>query len=261
MSSSHVVSTLAASRQYHSGPDGLRGVHGLDLTVDPGEIVGLAGLSGCGKSTALRLIAGIERPDSGSVFFDGHDIWAGVRGASPRLPRPGYVMPVFQDPSSSLDPRWPIFRSVTEPMTVRRRMSRAERIEAARELVARVGLEQLDVHSLPSQLSGGQCQRMAIVRALAGKPALLVADEPTASLDVTSAAGIMHLLRQTADAGTSIVIVSHDRRILSSLADQVLRLEHGHVVPSNSAASAPGGGAHPVNRRATSVEKGAGKSR
>ena len=85
------------------------------------------------------------------------------------------------------------------------------------------------MHALPSQLSGGQCQRVAIVRALAGGPALLVADEPTASLDVTSAAGIMHLLRRTADAGTAIVVVSHDQRVLETLADRILRLEDGQV--------------------------------
>lgn len=239
-----VVGTVKASRHYYEGADGFRGLRDLDLAVEPGEIVGLSGFSGCGKSTALRMIAGIERPDSGQVLFHGQDIWAGVRGHAPRLPRPGYVMPVFQDPTSSLDPRWPIYRSITEPMTVRRRMSRSDRISAARELVARVGLEHLEVDVLPSQLSGGQCQRVAIVRALAGQPALLVADEPTASLDVTSAAGIMRLLRDTADEGTSIVVVSHDRRILSSLADRVLPLVDGRVVTEEAAGEPVLAGAH-----------------
>jgi len=229
-----VVSTVDATRLFQEGREGVRGVYGLDLSVQPGEILGLSGMSGSGKSTALRLVAGIERPDVGTVAFDGHDIWTGTRGNTPRLPRAGYVMPVFQDPTSSLDPRWPVYRSLTEPMTVRNKMSKAERIDAARDLVARVGLEHMDVHSLPSQLSGGQCQRVAIVRALSGGPALLVADEPTASLDVTSAAGIMHLLRRTADAGTAIVIVSHDRRVLSALADRALRLEDGHVAPARA---------------------------
>ena len=228
-----VVRTIAATRVYQEGPHGVRGVCDFDLSVAPGEIVGLSGRSGSGKSTALRLVSAIERPDSGRVEFGGRDVWAGVRGSSPQLPRTGYVMPVFQDPTSSLDPRWAIYRSVTEPMTVHRRLSRAERVAAARTMLEGVGLDHVDVHALPSQLSGGQCQRVAIVRALSGGPALLVADEPTASLDVTSAAGIMHLLRRTADAGTAIVVVSHDQRVLETLADRILRLENGQVVQAD----------------------------
>ena len=202
-----VVQALDAGRLYEQGPHGVRGVHGLDLEVMPGEVVGLAGRSGSGKSTALRLLAGMERPDRGSITFGGQPAWNASRGRHPHLPRPGFVMPVFQDPANSLDPRWPVYRSVTEPLTVRHKMTRKQRIDRARELVCDVGLDQLDVTVLPSQLSGGQCQRVAIVRALAGNPALLVADEPTAALDVTSAAGIMHLLRRTADAGTAMIIV------------------------------------------------------
>lgn len=227
-----VVKALNAGRVYDQGPHGVRGVHGLNFEVMPGEVVGLAGRSGCGKSTALRLLAGMERPDRGSIDFGGKPAWNGSHRRHPNLPRPGFVMPVFQDPASSLDPRWPIYRSVTEPLTVRLKMTRKERIERAVELVCDVGLDQLDVTVLPSQLSGGQCQRVAIVRALAGNPALLVADEPTAALDVTSAAGIMHLLRNTADAGTAMIIVSHDRRILQALADRVVHLEDGHPVPA-----------------------------
>ena len=234
-----VVRTVGASRVYQEGPHGVRGVCDFDVSVAPGEIVGLSGRSGSGKSTALRLVAAIERPDSGRVEFGGRDAWAGVGGASPHLPRTGYVMPVFQDPTSSLDPRWPIYRSVTEPMTVHRRLTRAERVDAARTLLENVGLDHVDVHALPSQLSGGQCQRVAIVRALAGGPALLVADEPTASLDVTSAAGIMHLLRRTADTGTAIVVVSHDRRVLATLADRIVRLENGQVVQPDRGRARP----------------------
>ncbi|WGX99283.1 dipeptide/oligopeptide/nickel ABC transporter ATP-binding protein [Nocardioides sp. L-11A] len=223
-----VVRTVAATRLYQEDAQGIRGVRGLDLHVRPGETVGLSGLSGCGKSTALRLVAGIERPDSGSVLFGGVDVW-GTRRSRGRL-RPGYVMPVFQDPTSSLDARWPIWRSVTEPLTVGRRLARAERAELAQGLLAEVGLGHLDVHALPSQLSGGQCQRVAIARALAGRPALLVADEPTASLDVTSAAGILHVLRRTAASGTAVVIVSHDRRVLGALCDRTVRMAAGAVV-------------------------------
>ncbi|SEF18959.1 dipeptide/oligopeptide/nickel ABC transporter ATP-binding protein [Jiangella alba] len=201
----------------------------LTVAVHPGEIVGVTGASGCGKSTTLRLLAGLEQPHAGTVRLGGADIWA--EGRTPRPPRPGYVMPVFQDPVASLDRRWPIWRSVTEPLTVGRpRMSKQERMAAAREHLARLSLDHLDVRCLPTQLSGGQCQRVAIARALVAGPALVVADEPTASLDVTTAAGVTRVLREAADQGTALVIVSHDQDRLSVLADRILRMNRGRVV-------------------------------
>lgn len=121
------------------------------------------------------------------------------------------------------------------PLTVgRERMSSAERREVARQHLARVGLEHLDERSLPVQLSGGQAQRVAIVRAVAAEPALVVADEPTASLDVTTAAGVTRVLREAADLGIALVVVSHDQDRLAVMSDRLIRMEDGRVVHEES---------------------------
>lgn len=241
-----VVEGVGLFRAYQDGRHTVPAVHDVTVTVHAGQILGITGSSGCGKSTTLRLLAGMEQPDRGTVSIGGVDIWRGRR-REPRMPRPGFVMPIFQDPVASLDRRWPIWRSITEPLTVgRERLSAAERRELARHHLARVGLAHVDERSLPAQLSGGQAQRVAIVRALAAKSELVVADEPTANLDVTTAAGVTRLLREAADTGIALVIVSHDQDRLAVLCDRLLYMERGHVAKEEilrgaSLATAPPG--------------------
>jgi len=194
---------------YRAGPPVLVGV---DLTVRAGEVVGICGPSGQGKTTLLRALAGLHRPAAGTIRLGDLDVWEGPR---PRRPRPGYVMPVFQDVSASVDPRWPVWRSVAEAGATRADVER---------LFASVGLAETHLDVRPKQLSGGQRQRVAIARALAGKPALIVADEPTAALDPTVAAGVVRLLREVANTGCAVVVASHDEARLRSFADRVLRV-------------------------------------
>lgn len=225
-----VVDGTGLWRTYEDRGHDVSAVADVSVAVRAGQVLGITGPSGCGKSTTLRLLAGLERPDRGVVRIDGHDIWQEAR-RGPRLPRPGFVMPIFQDPVASLDPRWPIWRSITEPLTVDKpRMNSSERRKLARKHLAQVGLEHLDERSVPAQLSGGQAQRVAIVRALVAEPALVVADEPTANLDVTTAAGVTRVLRQAADLGIAMVVVSHDQVRLALLSDQLIRMENGQVV-------------------------------
>ena len=179
---------------------------GVDLTVHRNEIVGLVGPSGVGKTSLLHTLAGLRAPAAGIIRY-----------ADRSTPPPGYVMAIFQDASASLDPRWPIWRTVAEPDPTGDR-------DTAVRLLSRVGLSALDSSSRPGELSGGQQQRVAIARALAARPVLLVADEPIARLDPTTAAGICILLRELADEGTAIVVASHDRARLASLADRLVRL-------------------------------------
>ncbi|MEV0617704.1 ATP-binding cassette domain-containing protein [Nonomuraea sp. NPDC050404] len=196
-----------------------------DLTVRRGEVVGVVGPSGSGKSTLLRLLSGQERPDSGDVLAEGEPLWRGARQRSPRVPRRGWVMPVFQDPVTSLDPRRPLWRTITEPLVLRgERLGRAQRRRRAAAALEQVGLGHIDVTRKPGSLSVGECQRVAIVRAVIANPGLIVADEPTASLDVESAATIASLLRALADEGAAVLVVSHDERRLRSYADRVLRM-------------------------------------
>jgi peptide/nickel transport system ATP-binding protein len=191
-------------------------VDGVDLDVAAGEVVGVIGRSGSGKSTLARLVGGMERPDAGTVHLHGN--------------RPGFVMPVFQDPVASLDRRWPLWRTLAEPRRARgERHSRRRLRDLAAEALDRVGLAGVDVDRVPGTLSTGQAQRVAIARALLARPALLIADEPTASLDVAAATAIAALLRTIADDGAALLVVSHEEARLRSYADRVIRMRAGRL--------------------------------
>jgi peptide/nickel transport system ATP-binding protein len=211
-----VAEAVGVSRRYGRGAGAVTAVDGVDLAVRAGEVVGVVGPSGSGKSTLARLLAGMERPDAGSVRLGG-------RPATERAAlRPGFAMPVFQDPVGGLDRRWPLWRTLTEPVLARgERPSRSERRALAAEALAGVGLADVDPDRIPGSLSVGQAQRVAVARALVAQPALLVADEPTAGLDVAAAGAVAALLRGAADAGAGVLVVSHDLVRLRSIADRV----------------------------------------
>ncbi|MDY7106857.1 MAG: ATP-binding cassette domain-containing protein [Actinomycetota bacterium] len=220
------------AKSYTTG--GGRTVHAVrptSLDVRAGEVLGLVGPSGAGKSTMLRLLAGMERPDTGTLRAGDHSIW-GASGPA-RMPRRGFAMPIFQDPVASLDPRWPLWRTLTEPLVIATgRRRRAERRELAAEELDSLGLDDIDVDRLPGSLSVGQCQRVAVLRALIAEPTVLAADEPTASLDVEAARAVSDLLRVAADRGTAVLVVSHDEPRLRSYADRVLHMVDGHLPDS-----------------------------
>ena len=211
--------------RYGPGPRDGALLTGASFVVWPGEIVGIRGASGCGKSSLLRVLAGLMRAASGSVYLGGTP----VKG--PR--RDGHVMPISQDSGGSLDPRWPIWRSITEPLMARQRRphpDRRSRRAVARERLESVNLGTLDLDARPRELSGGQRQRVAILRALVAAPALLLADEPTAALDVSVSAAVLGLLHATAQSGVAIVVASHDRSSLEVLCDRVFEFEGSSLV-------------------------------
>jgi peptide/nickel transport system ATP-binding protein len=162
----------------------------------------------------------IQKPTQGEVRY--HDT------PVTKMVRTGYVMTVEQNTTSALDPRWPIWKTITEPLAAKHRTahpSASRRRAVATEQLATVGLESLDIEARPAELSGGQRQRVAILRALIAQPSLLVADEPTAALDVSVSAGILQLLSAAADAGLAIIVASHNRAGLQVLCDRVFELD------------------------------------
>ncbi|MBF4602713.1 dipeptide ABC transporter ATP-binding protein [Curtobacterium sp. VKM Ac-2884] len=204
-------------------------VSGIDLDLRAGETVGLVGESGSGKSTIGRALAGLVPVVEGSVEVDGSDLRT-ARGRRLRDLR-SRVGIVFQDPASSLNPRQTIGWSIAEPLLVHGTASGADRAERVRELLTAVQLDPSWAERFPHQLSGGQRQRVAVARALALRPALVIADEPTSALDVTVQAAVLDLLAQLQDEfGFGMLLISHDLAVVRQLADEVVVLHDGRVV-------------------------------
>ncbi|MCS6562367.1 MULTISPECIES: dipeptide ABC transporter ATP-binding protein [Curtobacterium] len=204
-------------------------VSGIDLALHAGETVGLVGESGSGKSTIGRALAGLVPVVAGSVEVDGSDLRT-ARGRRLRELR-SRVGIVFQDPTSSLNPRQTIGWSIAEPLLVHGTDSAADRAERVRELLTAVQLDPTWAERFPHQLSGGQRQRVAVARALALRPALVIADEPTSALDVTVQAAVLDLLAGLQrEFGFGMLLISHDLAVVRQLADQVIVLRDGRVV-------------------------------
>ena len=208
-------------------------VSGIDLDLHAGETVGLVGESGSGKSTIGRALAGLVPVVAGSVEVDGSDLRT-ARGRRLRELR-SRVGIVFQDPASSLNPRQTIGWSIAEPLLVHGTDSAADRAERVRELLTAVQLDPTWAERFPHQLSGGQRQRVAVARALALRPALVIADEPTSALDVTVQAAVLDLLAVLQrEFGFGMLLISHDLAVVRQLADQVIVLRDGRVVERGS---------------------------
>ncbi|MET8824708.1 ABC transporter ATP-binding protein [Streptomyces sp. NPDC004610] len=234
-------------------------VHALtaaDLTIAPGETVGVVGESGCGKSTLAKVLVGVERPASGTVAFRGRDLWAMSPGER-RTVIGGSTGMIFQDPSTALNRRLTVRRILRDPLDVHARGDRAGREERVRELMALVGLPPALADALPGQLSGGQRQRVAIARALALDPELVVADEPTSALDVSVRAQILNLLLDLRERlGLALVFVSHDIQTVRRMSDRVITMYLGRIVEETPAARVTEHSRHPYTRALFSATPG-----
>ena len=202
-------------------PGPVTALAGLDLTVRYGEMVAVTGPSGCGKSTLLHLLAAIDSPTSGSVVVAGHDL-AHVHDLSRY--RREVVGLVFQ--FHNLLPQLPAVSNVELPM-FGAGLSKHQRRDRARELLGEVDLGQCEGR-LPTELSGGERQRVAIARALANEPQILLADEPTGSLDSASTERFLDLLSRLSGRGMTIVMVTHDRKVAAH-AHRVVEMRDGTV--------------------------------
>ncbi|MFE9607415.1 oligopeptide/dipeptide ABC transporter ATP-binding protein [Streptomyces sp. NPDC006012] len=229
---------------------------GADLTVAPGETVGVVGESGCGKSTLAKLLVGVERPTAGTVSFKGRDLWS-MPAAERRATVGASTGLVFQDPSTALNRRLPVRRILQDPLDVHGRGSRTGRVERVRELMSLVGLPRALADALPGQLSGGQRQRVAIARALALEPDLVVADEPTSALDVSVRAQILNLLLDLRERlGLALVFVSHDIQTVRRMSDRVITMYLGRIVEETPASRVTDRARHPYTRALFSATPG-----
>ena len=204
---------------------------GVDLRIWPGEIVGLVGETGSGKTTLARTVVGLVPPARGRIVFDGTTISQLRPRARRAVRRRGHVQLVFQDPLRSLDPDLTVDEIVGEGPRIR---GEADSAEIRRRVIAaleQVGLDATLLDRTPGQISGGQRQRVSIARALAADPRLLICDEPVRALDASSRNYILRLLQQLRDSlGLPIVVISHDLSSLAGIADRVVVLYRGRIV-------------------------------
>lgn len=204
-------------------------VKDVSLAVERGRTLGLVGESGSGKSTLGRCILGLVKPDAGQIRFDGVEVQALAGQRLQDFRR--RVQPVFQDPYGSLDPRWPVGRSVREALDCFHIGSSADRERRVLDLLARVGLNPALAGRLPRHLSGGQRQRVGIAAALASEPELIIADEPVSALDMSVQAQILNLfLDLQQDLGVATVFITHDLGVVQHVSDRVAVMRRGEIV-------------------------------
>ncbi|NNN33703.1 ABC transporter ATP-binding protein [Streptomyces sp. S3(2020)] len=200
----------------------------VGFTLEAGETLALNGPSGCGKSSTALAVLQLRRPDSGEVRFEGRELTALTeRELRPLRPR---MQPVFQDPYGSLSPRHRIRDAVAEPLKVQGRWTAADGPSRVAGLLDRVGLDPSYGDRFPHELSGGQCQRAGIARALASEPRLLVLDEPVSALDPSVRAGVLNLLADLQDElDLGYLFICHDRAVVRHFADRVLEMRDGRI--------------------------------
>ena len=233
--------------------DGVPVLRGVDLAVGAGEAVGLVGESGCGKSVtwlaALGLLPG-KAQVTGSVVLDGQELLGAPMAMLDQV-RGGQIAMIFQDPASSLNPVHRIGRQVGEALRLHRGMDGAAARAETRRLLDQVGIPDAGnrMDAYPHELSGGQNQRVMIAMALAGRPRLLVADEPTTALDVTIQAQILDLLATLrAETGMALVLISHDLGVVAETCDRVAVMYAGLVIEEVSSARLFDAPAHPYTQ-------------
>ena len=224
-------------KRFGTGRDAPWVLQDVNFSIQPGEIVGLAGESGSGKSTLARCVCGLLARDSGDVILNGEAMPLHYRAADFRRQAPQLQM-IFQDPLSSLNPRLTLEESLTEPLRLHTTLDRRARRTRAAEWLQRMGLQHHDLARYPHSFSGGQLQRLGIARALINSPSLLVCDEPVSALDVSVQAQIINLLldlRQ--ELGLSLLFIGHDLPMLRYLCDRVLFVREGTLHPDEPSAA------------------------
>ena len=208
-------------------------VKGVSFTLGKGEILGIVGESGSGKSTIAKTLMGLERKSAGSITFNLQPSTFNLRSK---------IAMIFQDAVGSLNPRMTVRQTLVEVLRVGRKTGDVRRKDedgrrkTPEELLEQVGLSRAILDQYPREMSGGQCQRVSIARALACEPEVLIADEPVSALDVSVQARILNLLRDLRrDLGLSILLIAHDLAVVKNVCDRICVMEHGLFVDAGDA--------------------------
>jgi oligopeptide/dipeptide ABC transporter ATP-binding protein len=239
---------------FYTRDGAVRAVDGIDFHVDRGEIMGLVGESGCGKSVTslsiLRLVARPGRVEAGRILLGGTDLLK-LSGDQMRRIRGNRISMIFQQPTSSLNPVWDVGTQLSEVLEIHRNMKAKAARARALELLKMVGIPDpmRRLKAYPHEMSGGMAQRVMIAMALACEPELLIADEPTTALDVTIQAQILDLMRDLRDrTGTAIIFITHDLGVVAEMCDRVAVMYAGEIVEQSDVATLFRQPLHPYTR-------------
>jgi ABC-type glutathione transport system ATPase component len=244
MSSPPIISVQNATVRYRGAVT--PAMVDVSLDVNVGEAIGIAGESGCGKTTLARAILGQLQPSDGEILVNGVP-WSTVGRKSPHRTA---VQMIFQDPYAALNPRLSPLAAVAEVFRVTAGAGRADSRTRATQILDRVGLAGRMIDRMPHDLSGGQRQRVVIARALACNPRLIVADEPTSALDVSVQAQILNLLLDLREEqGVALILVTHDLEVLKHMTDSALVMQDGRIVERGPTAQLLEQPSHPFTRK------------
>ena len=227
--------------------ENLKAVDGVNLKIDRGEVIGLVGESGCGKSTVARSVMCLTETTSGSIKLEGAELNR-LTSKELKIKRPEFQM-IFQDPFSSLNPRMTVFSILAEPLLYHGLVKKSDLTDALSTLLSEVGLSPRDMGKYPHEFSGGQLQRIAIARALSLRPKLIIADEPVSALDVSIRSQILNLLvRLIKEHSLTMLFISHDLSVIRHISDRIAVMYLGKIVETGSNEQVYSHPAHPYTR-------------
>lgn len=256
MSVAPVLEVRSLSKSFKA----IKAVRKVSFSVFEGKTFGIVGESGSGKSTTARLVLRLIDPTTGEIRFRGTDL-SSMKQEELRRQRRNMQM-IFQDPFGSLNARMTVRETLTEPQLVHGLGTPASRVDAARDLLAEVGLPSAALDRFPHEFSGGQRQRIAIARALATNPQLIVADEPVSALDVSVQAQVLNLLRDLQERhGTTMLFISHDLRVVQFMCDEIAVMYLGEIVEQGPRERVYGAPAHPYTQALLDSAPGRGSGK
>src|SRR6202030_4306339 len=237
-----------AKRSLAGAREELLALDGVSFTIFSGTTLAVVGESGSGKSTLASCLACLESPAAGNIWFEGKDlVKLGERARRQVRPQ---IQLIFQDPASSLNPKWSVLEILVEPLILQRKCKHEEMKQRANSLLERVGLSPDIVERLPTELSGGQRQRLAIARALALEPKLLILDEALSALDCSVQAQIANLLMELQSSlGMTYLFITHDLAMAAYLADEIAVMNRGRIVEQGAVDKVLRTPDHEVTRR------------